>query len=142
MFNENNAEILEEVCDLFSKIRIEDKTDKFKLAKCIECVINQYEKTDEDINRLKRMINMVKVSEDNRKIVREVYKDEIEEASAKAAAKAAAKEKQKAEQEIAKAEEKGKIELARKIAQKYGIEEIAKISGLKKEELLNTPYSK
>ena len=157
MFNENNAEILEEVCDLFSKIRIEDKTDKFKLANCLECVINKYAKTVEDINRLKGVINMVKVSEDTRQIVREVYKDEIEEASAKAAAKAAAKEKQKAEQKIAKekqkaeqkiakekqkAEEKGKLELARKIAQKYGIEEIAKISGLKKEELLNTPYSK
>ena len=126
MYNENNEEILEEVCDLFSKIRIEDKTDKFKLANCLECVINKYAKTVEDINRLKGVINMVKVSEDTRQIVREVYKDEIEEASAKAAAKAAAK-----------AEQKGKLELARKIAQKYGIEEIAEISGLTKEQLLN-----
>lgn len=119
MFDGNNAEILEEVCDIFSKIKIEDPEMRFRLTNCLECIIHKYARTNNDINRLKEVINMAKVSEDTRQIVREVYKDEIEEES-----------------------EKREINLAIKFIDKIGIDEVVKISGLSKEQILNSIHIK
>ena len=47
---------------------------KFRLSKGLESVINRYAKTMNDINRLKEVINMTKVSKETRQIIREVYK--------------------------------------------------------------------
>ena len=47
---------------------------KFRLSKGLESVINRYAKTMNDINRLKEVINMTKVSKETRQIIREAYK--------------------------------------------------------------------
>ena len=64
---------------------------------------------------------MVKVSEDTRQIVRDVFKEEIEE------------EREKAEE---KGMEKERMNLARKFAERFNIDEVAEISGLTKEQIL------
>ena len=98
---------------------------KFRLSKGLESVINRYAKTMNDINRLKEVINMTKVSKETRQIIREVYKEELDEAR---------------EEEKAKAKEE-RLNLARKFAEKLNIDEVAEISGLSKEQILN-PQSK
>ena len=127
-------EVLEEVCNLFSKMKMEKKIDKFKLGKGLECVINKYGKSTDDIKRLTDMINMTKVSEDVRQIVREVYKDEIDEERMKVK-----EERMKVKEERMKAEKERekRIDLARKFAEKLSIEEVVEISGLSKEQILN-----
>ena len=134
MFNENNDEVLEEVCNLFSKMKMEKKIDKFKLGKGLECVINKYGRSTDDIKRLTDMINMTKVSEDVRQIVREVYKDELDEERMKVK-----EERMKVKEERMKAEKERekRIDLARKFAEKLSIEEVVEISGLSKEQILN-----
>lgn len=68
---------------------------------------------------------MTKVSKETRQIIREVYKEELDEAR---------------EEEKAKAKEE-RLNLARKFAEKLNIDEVAEISGLSKEQILN-PQSK
>ena len=118
---ENNEKVLEEVCDLFSKMKMDDVELKFRLSKGLESVINRYAKTMEDVNRLKEVINMPKVSKETRQIIRDVYKEEIDKAR---------------EEEKAKAKEE-RLNLARKFAEKLNIDEVAEISGLSKEQILN-----
>ena len=64
---------------------------------------------------------MVKVTEDTRQIVRDVFKEELEEASEKAEEKGMEKER---------------VNLARKFAERFNIDEVAEISGLTKEQIL------
>ena len=80
------------------------------------------------------MITLVKVSEDVRQIVREVYKDELDEERMKVK-----EEKMKVKEERMKAEKERekRIDLARKFAEKLSIEEVVEISGLSKEQILN-----
>ena len=80
------------------------------------------------------MITLVKVSEDVRQIVREVYKDEIDEERMKVK-----EERMKVKEERMKAEKERekRIDLARKFAEKLSIEEVVEISGLSKEQILN-----
>lgn len=125
MFDENRTEVLEEVCNIFSKIKIEDKEEKFRLTNCLKCVINKYAETIEDINRLIEVIDMVKVTEDTRQIVRDVFKEELEEASEKAEEKG-----------MEKGIKKERVNLARKFAERFNIDEVAEISGLTKEQIL------
>lgn len=118
MFMKNQEKVLEEVCNLFSRMKMDDQMDKFKLAKGLECVIHKYAKSNEEIENLMDVINMTKVSEDLREIVREVYKEEIEENG----------KKERIEE---------RVDLSRKFAEKYNIDEVSKISGISKEQILN-----
>lgn len=52
MFTSGNAEILEEVCDLLKKARIEDKFFKYELVLEMRCMIHKYAETLDDITRL------------------------------------------------------------------------------------------
>ena len=58
----------------FSNPQKNDVELKFRLSKGLESVINRYAKTMNDINRLKEVINMTKVSKETRQIIREAYK--------------------------------------------------------------------
>ena len=68
---------------------------------------------------------MVKVTEDTRQIVRDVFKEELEEASEKAEEKG-----------MEKGIKKERVNLARKFAERFNIDEVAEISGLTKEQIL------
>ena len=89
------------------------------------------------------MITLVKVSEDVRQIVREVYKDEIDEERMKVKEERmkVKEERMKVKEERMKAEKERekRIDLARKFAEKLSIEEVVEISGLSKEQILNKP---
>ena len=137
MFDENNAEILEEVCELFSKMKMEDQDMKFRLSMALAAVISIYAKTDKDIIRLKEVINMIEVRSDTRQFILESFHEELEEERLKGIQKAE-EEKQKG---IQKAEEE-KLSLARQFAEKIDIEIVAEISGFSKEEILNQEKSK
>ena len=51
MFKKDNELILEEVCELLSKMKVEDLEFKENMKICMQCVIHKYAKTIEDIQR-------------------------------------------------------------------------------------------
>ena len=58
MFTSGNAEILEEVCVLLKKAKVEDINIKFELIFEMDCVIHKYAETLDDINRLEEVIDL------------------------------------------------------------------------------------
>ena len=78
MNNENIDKTLEEVCYLFSKMKMDDKELKYRLAKGLECIIHKYAKK-EDINRLMEVINMIKIRKDAKQIIEEMRQEAREE---------------------------------------------------------------
>ena len=114
MFGERGSEVLEEVVDLFAKMKMKDPNVRYHLAKCLECIINKYAKTLDDINRLEEMMDMEKITNLREQYIQNIRNEEREEGR-----------------------EEGKINLARKFIEKYGIDEVAKISGIDKELLKN-----
>ena len=69
MIDEHNMEILEKVCDLYYRMRLSDSNIKYELGKCLECLINKYADTLEDINHLEGLIHMDEMK--NLRIARE-----------------------------------------------------------------------
>lgn len=69
MIDEHNMEILEEVCDLYYRMKLSNPSVKWELGKCLECLINKYADTLEDINYLEGLIHMEEIN--NLRIERE-----------------------------------------------------------------------
>ena len=57
-FTSNQDIVLEEVCRLLKKLKVEDKLYKFELILQMQCVIHKYAKTLEDIDRLEGVIGV------------------------------------------------------------------------------------
>lgn len=60
MFSSKQDEILEEVCVLLQKLKIEDELFKMELILEMRCVIHKYARTLEDIERLEGVIGLQK----------------------------------------------------------------------------------
>ena len=58
MFQKNQAEILEKACILLKEVKINDRDFKDELILEIQCTIHKYAETDEDIQRLEKVISM------------------------------------------------------------------------------------
>ena len=91
---------------------------KIQLARCLDCLINKYGGTLEEINRLEGLINMTKLIN-----LEKEYEDRLRQEGEE-------KGRQEGRQE-------GKLELARKLVKEYGVDEVVRISGLGKEKILN-----
>ena len=83
MFRKNHAEILEEVCELFSKLKVEDPEFKVRMKFCMQCIIHKYAKTLDDIKRLEKVINLTIKYEDYIEKQREEGKLELAQTIAK-----------------------------------------------------------
>lgn len=116
MFGKGDYEVLEEVCELFSNMRMEDKKTKFQLSKALECNIHKYAKT-EDIKRLMEVVNMMKIRKDAKQIIEEVHEEGRQEGR-----------------------QEERLDLTRKFAEKFNIDEVSQISGLSKEQILKTEH--
>lgn len=114
MYGEKGNEVIEEVCILFNKIKMKNGRVKIQLARCLDCLINKYGGTLEEINRLEGLINMTKLIN-----LEKEYEDRL---------------RQEGEE---KGRQEGKLELARKLVKEYGVDEVVRISGLSKEKILN-----
>lgn len=114
MFDKGNDIALEEVCELFSQMRMSNRFIKYALGRCLQCMISKYAKSLDDVFRLEEMINMVSLKGDA-----DAYIEEIRE----------------------EARVEGKLEerldLARKFARSFDIDEVARISGLSKDQILS-----
>ncbi len=108
MFRENHKEILEEVCELFSKMKVEDPDFKERMKFCMQCIIHKYAETIYDINRLEKVIGMTIK-----------YEDHIE--------------KQREEGRI-EVKLEGKLELAQIIAKTKGIQKAIQLTGFTKKK--------
>ena len=93
---------------------MKDSLIKYELGKCLECMIHKYAKTLDEINRLEEVINMTKVVNHRKEFIKNIQQKGIKQG-----------------------QKEGEIKLARKIAETIGIEETAKLTGIKKEEILN-----
>ncbi|ADC47944.1 hypothetical protein mru_2094 [Methanobrevibacter ruminantium M1] len=114
MYGQKGNEVIEEVCILFNKIKMKNGRVKIQLARCLDCLINKYGGTLEEINRLEGLINMTKLIN-----LEKEYEDRL---------------RQEGEE---KGRQEGKLELARKLVKEYGVDEVVRISGLSKEKILN-----
>lgn len=112
MFDDGNDMILEEVCVLFSKMRMENKYIKYALGRCLRCMISKYAITLDDVARLEGVIDMFKLKGDAY-----AYLEEIRE----------------------EGRVEGRVDLARKIAERLGMAEAVEISGLSEDQILNSP---
>lgn len=114
MFTENQDIILEKVCELLPKLRIEDSDFKLELVLEMRCIIHKYAKTLNDINRLEGVIGLQEV------ITAKQFQDQ-----------------KLIDQGIAQGIEQGAFEMAIKFKKALGIETVTKISQFTKEELEN-----
>lgn len=123
MFEEEQLEILEKSCELFSKIRISNPHLRYELARCMECVIHEYAKDLEEINRLVDMIEINKAYKPRDEIIHKAQR--------------IGKLEGRLEERL-----QGRLEIAQKFARKYDIDEVAEISGFSKDQILNGFASK
>lgn len=109
MFTENLAETLEEVCELFAELKVEDPDLKERMKYCMQCIIHKYARTIEDIRRLEKVINLTIKFEDYIERQREEGRKE--------------------------GKLEGKLELAQSVAETYGIQQAMQISGFTEKEI-------
>lgn len=105
MFTKDQTETLEEVCKIFSKLKVEDPDFKERMKFCMQCIIHKYAKTLDDIKRLEKVINLTIK-----------YEDYIE------------KQREEGIKE-------GELKMAQKFAISDGIEKASEISGFTVEEI-------
>ena len=82
---------------------------KIQLARCLDCLINKYGGTLEEINRLEGLINMTKLIN-----LEKEYEDRLRQ----------------------EGEEKGRLKLAREFVEEFGADKVSKISRIDKKLLL------
>ena len=110
MFTSNQDIVLEKVCELLPKAKINDDDFKLELVFEMKCVIHKYAKTLEDIERLEGVIGLQEA------VTAKQFQDQ---------------------KLIDKGYSQGAFELALKFKKILGIEKIAEISNFTKEELKN-----
>ena len=117
MFSKNQEIILEKVCKLLRKLKVEDKDYKYELVLEMRCVIHKFAKTIDDINRLEGVIGLeesMTAMEFQRKLLEEKFFNDG----------------------IMKGKQDGKLALARQLVDTFGIDEMVKATGFSKDELL------
>ncbi len=123
MFTSGNAEILEEVCVLMKKAKIEDPFFKCELTFQMRCIIHKYAETLDDIIRLEGVIDLSGESTAFRQ-----YKDGLIN--------------QGIEQGIEQGTKIGSFEMALKLKKALGLEKAVEISGFSREELENEQFDR
>ena len=58
MIQENHEEVLETVCELLPRIKLEDKDFYLELVFEMDCIIHKYARTLKDIDRLEKVIGL------------------------------------------------------------------------------------
>lgn len=116
MFTSGNAEILEEVCVLLKKAKVESIEVKHELIFEMDCVIHKYAETLDDIRRLEEVIDLSAASNDVLRQEQRLIDKGI---------------KQGIEQGI----EQGAFDLALKIKRDLGLEKAIELSGFSRQEL-------
>lgn len=117
MFSKNQETILEEVCKLLRKLKVEDKDYKYELVLEMRCVIHKFAKTIDDINRLEGVIGLeesMTAMEFQRKLRDDKFFNDG----------------------IMKGKRDGELALARQLVDTFGIDEMVKATGFSKDELL------
>ena len=133
MFQQNQAEILEKACILLKEVKIDDQDFKDELILEMQCTIHKHAETDEDIERLEKVISVETIEGISN------YPDNwhLEEFYYMGYAKGESNG-------ISKGKSigfsKGELNVASKIKEAYGIDEAVRISGLSRDSIEN--YSK
>ena len=121
MFKKNQPEILEEVCKLFTRLKVEDPDFKERMKFCMQCIIHKYAKTVEDIEQLEKVIKLTITYED---YIEKQREEGIKEGIEKGI-----------ERGVKEGIERGKLQLAQIIAKTDGIQKAIELSGFTKEEI-------
>lgn len=125
MFDDKNDVVLEEVCELFSQMRMSNKFIRYGLGRCLQCMISKYAKTLDDVLRLEEVISMVSLKGDA-----DAYIEGLcEEARIKGLAEGRVEGRFEARVEE-------RLDLAKKLVKRLDIEEVAEITGFTKEQIL------
>ena len=126
MFKKDNDLILEEVCELLSKMKVEDLEFKENMKICMQCVIHKYAKTIEDIQRLEKVIELTRKFETYEETLTRIGKEEgIEQGR-----------KQGIEQEKRK-NQKEKEEMAKKLLEmNIPMEKVKEVTNLNREKII------
>ena len=126
MFKKDNELILEEVCELLSKMKVEDLEFKENMKICMQCVIHKYAKTIEDIQRLEKVIKLTRKFETYEETLTRIGKEEgIEQGR-----------KQGIEQEKRK-NQKEKEEMAKKLLEmNIPMEKVKEVTNLNREKII------
>ena len=115
MFKKDNELILEEVCELLSKMKVEDLEFKENMKICMQCVIHKYAKTIEDIQRLEKVIKLTRKFETYEETLTRIGKEEGEKIGI----------------------QKEKEELAKKLLEMGdSVEKVEKVTNLSQEKLI------
>ena len=130
MFKKDNEIILEEVCELLSKLKVEDPEFKENMKTCMQCVIHKYAKTIEDIKRLEKVINLTRTFKTFEETLKSIGKEEGEKIGIEKGEKIGIeKEKKKNERE--------KEEMAKKLLEMGdSVEKVGKVTNLSQEKLI------
>ena len=119
MFKKDNELILEEVCELLSKMKVEDLEFKENMKICMQCVIHKYAKTIEDIQRLEKVINLTRKFETYEETLTRIGKEEGEKIG------------------MDKGIKKEKEELAKKLLEMGdSMEKVKKVTNLSQEKII------
>lgn len=122
MFKKDNEIILEEVCELLSKLKVEDPEFKENMKTCMQCVIHKYAKTIEDVKRLEKVINLTRTFKTFEETLKSIGKEEGEKIGIE-------KERIKNQKE--------KEKMARKLLEMGdSVEKVGKVTNLSQEKLI------
>ena len=138
MFQENQAEILEKACILLKEVKINDRDFKDELILEMQCTIHKYAETDEDIQRLEKVISMETIEglsnyPDNWHL-EEFYYMGYSKGELSGFSKGELSGFSKGE---SSGFSKGELNVASKIKEAYGIDEAVRISGLSRDSIEN-----
>ena len=112
MFTSNQDIVLEDVCELLPKLKLDDEEFKLELIFEMRCVIHKYAKTLDDINRLEEVIGLQEA------VTAKQFQDQ-----------------KLIDQGIIQGRAQGAFEIALNVKNTFGIEHALKICDFTKEEL-------
>ena len=142
MFKKDNELILEEVCELLSKMKVEDLEFKENMKICMQCVIHKYAKTIEDIQRLEKVIKLTRKFETYEETLTRIGKEEGIEQGRKQGIEQGIEQgleqgrKQGIEQEKRK-NQKEKEEMAKKLLEmNIPMEKVKEVTNLNREKII------
>ena len=135
MFKKDNELILEEVCELLSKMKVEDLEFKENMKICMQCVIHKYAKTIEDIQRLEKVIKLTRKFETYEETLTRIGKEEREKIGIEKGEKIGIEKGEKIGMD--KGIKKEKEELAKKLLEMGdSMEKVKKVTNLSQEKII------